>query len=45
MAIIRGREPVGSITAFKNDLKMGAAFENPWTFIATNGLKVVQEPI
>lgn len=43
----RGREPVGSITAFKNSLQMSAEDADPWAFIATVGLQrvVPQEPI
>lgn len=35
----RGREPAGSITAFKNDLQMSAEDANPWDFIASLGLQ------
>jgi hypothetical protein len=45
MAALRGRTPVGSITAFKNDIKVGLAGENPWSFIEANGLKVVQDVV
>jgi len=45
IAALRGREPVGSVTAFKNGLKMGQIGEDFWSFIEQNGLKLVQEPI
>ena len=36
----KGRTPVGSITAFKNDLKINAG--DFWAFIGSLGLKIVQ---
>jgi hypothetical protein len=43
MAAIRGRQPVGSVTAFKNNLQIDAG--DFWAFIATLGLQRVQDPI
>ena len=43
VAAERGRTPVGSITAFKGSLQIGGA--DPWAFIASLGLQVVQEPV
>ena len=40
----RGRTPVGSITAFKGSLRMSAAGDNPWTYIASLGLKQIIQP-
>lgn len=39
MAALRGRTPVGSITAFKGSLQMSAADADPWAYIASLGLK------
>lgn len=39
----RGREPVGSITAFKGNLQMSAENESPWDFIASLGLQRILE--
>ncbi len=35
----RGRQPIGSVTAFKNSLVIGEG--NFWTFIAAQGLKLI----
>lgn len=40
LAIIRGRTPVGSITAFPNSLQMQLG--DPWGFFITLGLKVAR---
>ncbi len=42
-----GREPAGSITAFKNDVRFSEENGNVWDFIASLGLQRVQssEPI
>ncbi len=42
-----GREPVGSVTAFKNDAQFSEENGNIWDFIASLGLQRVQssEPI
>ncbi len=47
LAAERGREPVGSVTAFKNDAQTGGEDASFWTFIASLGLQRVQssEPI
>lgn len=37
-AALKGRTPVGSITAFKGNLQMSAANADPWGFIASIGL-------
>lgn len=42
VAAVRGRTPVGSVTAFKNSLVMGEG--NFWSFIAAQGLQLVPEP-
>ena len=43
----RGREPVGSITAFKGSLQMSEENADPWGFIESVGLQrvVPQEPV
>ena len=41
----RGRTPVGSITAFKNNVQISAEGENFWSFIAGLGLQRVAEPV
>jgi len=45
MAALKGRTPVGSITAFPNSVVVSAAGANPFDFIAAQGLKLIQEPI
>lgn len=45
VAAIRGRQPVGSVTAFKNNVQISAADANFWTFVASLGLQAIQEPI
>jgi hypothetical protein len=40
-----GRTPVGSVTAFKNNVQISAADANFWTFAASLGLQAVQEPV
>lgn len=46
LADIRGREPIGSVTAFKNNVQISAEGENPWDFIASIGLqRVVEEGV
>lgn len=37
-AAIKGRTPVGSVTAFKGNLQMSAANADPWAYIASLGL-------
>ncbi len=37
LSVTRGRQPVGSVTAFKNSLIIGEG--NFWEFIAAQGLK------
>jgi hypothetical protein len=44
VAAIRGRQPVGSITAFKNNVQISAANADFWAFVAGMGLQAVQEP-
>lgn len=44
MQVARGREAVGSITAFKNSLRMSEAGADPWAYIATLGLKQIVAP-
>ena len=41
----RGRTPVGSVTAFKNNVQISAEGENFWSFIAGLGLQRVAEPV
>lgn len=41
VSALRGRTPVGSITAFKNSLIMGTG--DFWAFIAANGLQPIEE--
>lgn len=38
-----GRTPVGSSTAFKNNVRIGGQGD-PWGYIASLGLQVIQEP-
>ncbi len=38
----KGRVAPNNVTAFKNSLQMSAAGENPWTFITSKGLKIVE---
>lgn len=45
VSAIRGRTPVGSVTAFKNNVQMSTEGENFWSFIAGLGLQRVQDPI
>lgn len=41
-----GRDPIGSVTAFKNNVQISAENENPWNYIASLGLqRVVTEEI
>ena len=42
VAAERGRTPVGSVTAFKNNVQISQAGASPWAFIASLGLQVVQ---
>lgn len=44
VAATRGRTPVGSITAFRNNVQISALNANFFTFIASLGLQLVQEP-
>jgi hypothetical protein len=44
VAAIRGRQPVGSVTAFKNNVRISAANADFWAFVAGLGLQLVQEP-
>lgn len=39
----RGREPIGSVTAFKNNVQISAENASPWDFIAGLGLQRVSE--
>lgn len=39
----RGRAPVGSITAFKNDVQIDAG--DFWAFVASLGLQLIQVPL
>lgn len=41
LSVLRGRTPVGSITAFPNSLQMQEG--NPWGFFQQLGLQMVQE--
>ena len=43
-AAIKGRTPVGSVTAFKNNLQMSEADADPWAYIASLGLTQYNEP-
>ena len=45
VAATRGRTPVGSITAFKNNVQISPANANFDTFIASLGLQWVQDPV
>ena len=45
VSAIRGRQPVGSVTAFKNNVQISAEDGNFWTFIAGLGLQRVAESI
>lgn len=46
LAVERGREPIGSVTAFKNNVQISAENANPWDFIAGLGLqRVVEEDV
>lgn len=45
VAALRGRTPVGSVTAFKNNLQMSDEGESFWSFIAGLGLQQVQTPV
>ena len=42
-----GREPIGSVTAFKNNVEIGQAQQSPWEFIASLGLQriIPEEPV
>ena len=42
-----GRDPIGSVTAFKNNVQIGAANQNPFEFIASLGLQriIPEEPV
>lgn len=44
MAALKGRTPVGSVTAFKGSLQMSAANANPWAYIASLGLAPWNDP-
>lgn len=35
-----GRDPIGSVTAFQNNVQIGALRENPFEFIASLGLEI-----
>lgn len=41
-AAAKGRAAPNNVTAFKNSLQMSQAAENPWTFITSKGLKIVE---
>jgi hypothetical protein len=41
----RGRTPVGSVTAFKNNVQISTEGESFWDYLTTIGLKMVQEPL
>lgn len=43
-AAIKGRQPAGSVTAFKNNLQMSEADAAPWAFIASLGLTQFNDP-
>jgi hypothetical protein len=45
MSVIKGRTPVGSITAFPSSLQISDAGANFWDFIASIGLKTIQEEV
>lgn len=42
-----GREPIGSVTAFQNNVQIGSLRENPFEFIESLGLEInrVEEPV
>jgi hypothetical protein len=40
----RGRAPVGSVTAFKNNVRIGGQGD-PWGYITSLGLQIINEPI
>lgn len=42
VAAERGRTPVGSVTAFKNNIQISAAGASPWAFLSSLGLQPVQ---
>ena len=43
LSVIRGRTPVGSVTAFKNSVLMNKT-QSFWTYIASQGLQLIQPP-
>ena len=41
LAVIRGRQPVGSVTAFKNALEIGEQGGDFWAMVASLGLQQI----